>query len=142
MICALLLHAGRPCLPWPELARPLSGVFALAAVALERRLPGAKLIALGLAANLLTMLVFGGHFPVTLLLSDPGAARAATNGFYFLASPGQAGWWMGDWIPIAPFGPGRLASPGDLAVFGGAGRLLWSCFRPSFTEASADAGGG
>lgn len=130
---ALGLAAGTqlPGLLWgaPALS-PLAGVLCCAWWAwLNRALPGAALLLLGLLANGAAMLAHGGAMPLApeiaaqLGLGLPGELIAGTKNVVAAPSPWQ---WLGDWIPIRSPWALIVASPGDLLVLAAIGRYLWA----------------
>ena len=91
----------------------------LAAMAVNARLPGVPLIALGLVSNLTAVLANGGHMPAL-----PSALRAAgmhfvtSNNSTAMASPHLAWlvdrWALPGWVPW-----GNVFSVGDIAIMTG-----------------------
>ena len=111
----------------------LSALLAAAFLARNRRLPGTGLIALGLAANALAVLVNHGVMPVDLtalarvgggsgdLLQDPRHAPGSSRDRLRLLT---------DVVPAPlPLGLGQVLSPGDVLVASGAALLVFSGVR-------------
>lgn len=129
---------------WPPLARsavaPWLYVVALAALVawtLWHRdvLPGIEVVALGMAMNLLVVLVNLGHMPVSRALADRGPRELIEKGVlgqYILAGNGTRLDFLGDWIEL-PGSLGRLLpqaySPGDLVAALGMAITLFLAVR-------------
>jgi hypothetical protein len=108
---------------------------AAAFLAGNRRLPGAPLLAGGLAANLLAIAA-NGAMPVSRLaaaragLSLRGLA-AGTDPGHVLAGAGSALRPLGDVIPFPLPGWPEVLSPGDLLIAAGLGLLLYTALGPA-----------
>lgn len=95
------------------------GLLLLAAV-LNRRLPGVRIMALGMALNLAAIVANGGHMPVTAsAMRAAGESYAVQNNSAALAHPALP--WLVDrfaaprWVPLA-----NVFSAGDVLIALGA----------------------
>lgn len=98
-------------------------------------MPGIEIIALGMAMNLLVVLLNFGHMPVSRALADRGPAdliKYGVLGQYILADHARLA-WLGDWIAL----PGTLGkmlsqaySPGDLVAAAGMIVTIFVAVRP------------
>lgn len=101
----------------------------------NRDLTGARLVALGFAANA-TVLLINGAVPV----SESAAGRAgitdvtnATDGMHVPAADATLS-WLGEVIPVAfPLMP-QVASPGDIAIAAGLALAVVSAMTPTVTS--------
>ena len=99
-------------------------------------LPGIWLVVVGIAMNLVVVLVNGGRMPVALSAAHLGPAQLREQGTfaqYALAGPDTHLGWLGEWIVLPP--PiGRLFpqaySPGDLVSTAGFAVVLFLATRP------------
>jgi Family of unknown function (DUF5317) len=125
-------------------ARPLNVIGAallLAAVWLNRRIPGALMFGAGLASNLLVIAWFGGRMPVLLPAGfDPSGTaapllRTGLDPLHLLLQRPEGLWFLGDIFSIPSlFGHASLVSVGDVAMAAGIAYLIirWS-HRPHST---------
>ncbi len=100
-------------------------------------MPGIEVIALGMAMNLLVVLVNFGHMPVSRALADRGPRELLERGVlgqYMLADHAHIA-WLGDWIAL----PGTLGkmlsqaySPGDLVAAAGMIVTIFLAVRPNW----------
>lgn len=99
-------------------------------------LPGIEIVALGMAMNLLVVLVNFGHMPVSRALADRGPKALLLNGVlgqYIVAGNNTRLDWLGDWIAL----PGTLGkmlsqaySPGDIVAALGMVITVFLAVRP------------
>lgn len=93
---------------------------AVAFIWANRRLPGARLLGLGCAANLAAIIANGGVMPQTAAAHRLSGIveHAGFDNSRVLSHPHLA--WLGDVIPVpAPFGLANVLSAGDLLLFAG-----------------------
>jgi hypothetical protein len=86
----------------------------------NRRLPGARLLALGFVSNLAAILGNGGVMPQAVVAHRISGVvgRHGFNNSTVLAHPHLL--WLGDIIPVpAPFGLSNVLSVGDCLLFAG-----------------------
>lgn len=107
---------GRAAGPWGQGA---AYALLLVGFALNLRLPGMPLAALGALLNALAVLANGGHMPVfpwALEAAGLGGYRplleGAGDGAHLLVEGEAPLGFLGDWIPL----PGVVLSPGDLLI--------------------------
>ncbi len=116
----------------------------------NRRLPGFWLLGLGLALNLLVILLNGGLMPiapetVTYLFPEipaekwePGQ-RLGTTKDVVLPRELTRLWFLSDWLVTPKWMPYRMAfSPGDVLIAWGAFWLLWSLGGKNQKESMKD----
>src|SRR5207237_1397714 len=100
------------------------------------RFQGIELVALGIAVNLVVVVVNAGHMPVDPGLEHVGPPelyRYGVWGQYMVAGPHTRLNWLSDWIQL----PGPLGrvfpqaySPGDLVSCAGLALVLFRLTRP------------
>jgi hypothetical protein len=94
---------------------------------LNRDLPGALLLMIGIVLNLGTMVLHGGAMPITTAtLAALGVdlpAGTVIAGSKDVVVAGSPIWWLGDWIRVVTPWNNWIISPGDLLV--AAGLLHW-----------------
>ena len=120
--------------PWIGQALIIGSIVILLVFAyVNRTLPGFPLLAVGIAANALAMMVNGGRMPVSPdallraglapLAQLPQGALLEGSKDILLRSEDAHLWWLGDVIPIPP-PVSVVLSGGDLAVAAG-GAWYW-----------------
>jgi uncharacterized protein DUF5317 len=87
-----------------------------------KRLPGAWVVTLGAAMNLIVILANGARMPVAPAVAGVLAQRGHV-GQYQLMGPGTNLNWLADWIGF-PWPVGGVYSPGDLIIAVGIGVVV------------------
>ncbi|HAL62117.1 MAG TPA: hypothetical protein DCP08_06900 [Chloroflexi bacterium] len=128
--------------PWMGYLYLASLVLLLLAVALNRDLPGIRLLGLGLFLNLLVIAANGGLMPISIEaarragLFDVVAALQATGRHTNVAlmDEGTRLWFLGDTIVLGyPLPSAHVFSPGDILVALGAFVFLqWAMLGPNW----------
>ncbi len=128
--------------PWIGYLYPTSLALLLLAVALNRDLPGIRLLGLGLFFNLLVIAANGGLMPISVeaarraRLFDVIATLQATGRHRHMAlmDEGTKLWFLGDTIVLGyPLPSAQVFSPGDILVALGAFIFLqWAMLGPNW----------
>lgn len=120
----------------------ITGMVALMWCLMNRQLPGALVVAVGIGLNLVVMAYHGGAMPIRSDVIkaigesfDPGTALVTSKDTVVHSSPL---WLLSDWIIIPTKPYPIVASPGDLLIIAG---IIWWLFfshQPAKDQAHAD----
>jgi hypothetical protein len=123
---------------WSSLLYGLSLALLLAAVWVNRRVPGLALLGVGLCCNALVILSNGGHMPASLAALRQAGILAADAAFDTLQAnnsgligPGTALWFLGDVFAVPAAVPlANVFSVGDVLIALGGAWFIWAATRP------------
>ena len=98
------------------------------------RLPGAWIVAIGAALNLVVVIANGARMPVEATLAGPLLERGHIGQYVVMGSGTNLG-WLGDWIGVP--GPlGGAYSPGDAVIAIGIAAVVFLATRQGPTAAT------